>query len=184
MQKAVFLDKDGTINVEKNYLFKPEDWEWIPGSVEAIKGFNRLGYLVIVITNQSGVARGLYTCADVEHLHVYVSSLLTEAGARIDGYYYCPHHPDFGENRECSCRKPKPGLLLQAQAERDIDLPNSYMIGDKESDVLAGANVGVTPILVKTGYGLEDAGKVDVKTLVAENLYEAYKLIKGVKPNK
>jgi len=177
MKKAVFLDKDGTINVEKNYVYKPEDWEWIAGSLDAIKGFNRLGYLVIVITNQAGVARGLYSCEDVDRLHAYVNSLLAAAGAKIDGYYYCPHHPDYGENRDCNCRKPKAGLLLRAQAEHDIELPSSYMIGDKASDILAGFNAGVTPILVKTGYGLSEVAKMDAKILIVEDLYQAFKLI-------
>jgi len=178
MNKAIFLDRDGTINVEKNYLYKSEDWEWIKGSLEAIKGFNLLGYLVIVVTNQAGVARGLYNCEDVECLHDYVSRLLKAAGAQIDDYYYCPHHPLYGEIRDCDCRKPKAGLLFKAQAERDIDLKSSYMIGDKASDILAGYGVGVTPILVTTGYGLGELGKVNEKTLIVDNIYQAYKLIK------
>ena len=177
MPKAVFLDRDGTINIEKNYLYKPEDWEWIAGSVEAIKGFNRLGYLVIVVTNQAGVARGLYGCAEVERLHRYVDGLLAQAGARIDAYYYCPHHPDFGKIKDCDCRKPKPGLLYRAGADFSIDLTDSYLIGDKASDILAGAAAGVTTFLVATGYGQGEISKINPKTTVVANLLEAYKLI-------
>lgn len=179
MNKAIFLDKDGTINVEKNYVYRPEDWEWIKGSMEAIKGFNRLGYLVIVITNQSGVARGLYSSKDVDRLHAYVSKALAEAGGKIDGYYCCPHHPDYGAKRQCSCRKPEIGLLLQAQTEHQIDLGSSYMIGDKASDIMAGYTAGATPILVMTGYGRSEMSKVPDNTLYAEDLYAAYKLIEG-----
>lgn len=177
MNKAVFLDRDGTINIEKNYLYQPTDWEWIEGSVEAITGFNRLGYLVIVISNQSGVARGLYRCEDVDRLHAYVSRELEAAGAKIDDYYYCPHHPDYGEIRNCDCRKPGPGLLVQAQAKHQIDLQKSFLIGDKASDIMAGYKAGVTPILVTTGYGLGEIGQLKEKTLVVQNLFQAYQLI-------
>jgi len=173
------LDRDGTINVEKNYLYKPEDWEWIQGSLAALKGFNRLGYLVIVVTNQAGVARGLYNCNDVDRLHAYVSKLLEEAGAQIHGYYYCPHHPCYGEVKNCDCRKPKSGLLFKAQAEHNINLKKSFMIGDKASDVYAGYGAGVNTILVTTGYGLGEINNIKKETLIAENLFEAYKLIEG-----
>ncbi|MDD3023984.1 MAG: D-glycero-beta-D-manno-heptose 1,7-bisphosphate 7-phosphatase [Syntrophomonadaceae bacterium] len=179
MNKAVFLDRDGTINVEKNYLYKPEDWEWIQGSLAAIKGFNRLGYLVIVVTNQAGVARGLYNCDDVDRLHNYVSRLLEAAGAQINGYYYCPHHPCYGEVKNCDCRKPKSGLLFKAQAEHIINLKKSFVIGDKASDVYAGYGAGVNTILVTTGHGLGEIGKIKKETLIAENLFEAYKLIES-----
>ena len=180
MNKAIFLDRDGTINVERNYLYKPEDWEWIEGSIEAIKGFNTLGYLVVVITNQAGIARGLYSCKDVDCLHNYVNELLNAAGAHIDSYYYCPHHPLFGDMQECQCRKPKPGLLFKAQEELNINLACSYLIGDKASDIRAGYEAGVTPILVATGYGRRELEQIEKKTLVADNLYQAYKIIEDL----
>jgi D-glycero-D-manno-heptose 1,7-bisphosphate phosphatase len=155
---AIFLDRDGTLNVEKNYLHKPADWEWIPGSVQAIRQINEMGWLAIVVTNQAGIARGFYQEEDVTRLHRHVDGLLAAAGARIDAYYMCPHHPDFGALRNCDCRKPQPGLLLRAASEFLIDLPASFMAGDKESDMQAAQRAGVTPILVATGYGsTEDA---------------------------
>ena len=150
---AIFLDRDGTINVEKGYLYRFEDWEWIPGAVEAIRRINLMGYLAIVVTNQAGIARGYYDAEAVHELHTKVDCLLERVGAHIDGYYYCPHHPDHGEFRSCTCRKPEPGMLLQACRDFDIDLNRSWLIGDKLSDIEAGLRAGVSPILVQTGYG-------------------------------
>jgi D-glycero-D-manno-heptose 1,7-bisphosphate phosphatase len=168
MRRAVFLDRDGTINVEKNYLFRIGDWEWTQGAVAAIHRINRLGWLAIVVTNQAGIARGLYNQSDVARLHQQVDALLAEAGARIDGYYLCPHHPEFGE--VCDCRKPLPGMLLRAAREFGIDLRGSFLIGDKASDVLAGRAAGVTPILVATGYGAAARAQVPAETVCAADL--------------
>jgi len=157
---AVFLDRDGTINVEKNYLHRIEDFQFIDGAPEAIKELNQAGYLVLVVTNQSGVARGYFSLADVEALHLHLTQRLAEAGAHVDGFYVCPHHPTAGEGewrRKCSCRKGEPGLLLQAAREHGIDLPRSYMIGDKEADIVAGEKAGCSSLLVLTGYGKETA---------------------------
>lgn len=170
---AVFIDRDGTLNVEKNYLHKWEDWEWIPGAVEAIQRLNAAGYLVIVVTNQAGIARGYYTEADVLELHQRVDEDLKKQGGRIDGYYYCPHHPEYGEVRDCSCRKPEPGMLLQAAREHDIDLPRSFMIGDKAADIEAGLAVGATPILVLTGYGEMERAEVPPVTFIARDIASA-----------
>ncbi|HUC92003.1 MAG TPA: D-glycero-beta-D-manno-heptose 1,7-bisphosphate 7-phosphatase [Paenibacillus sp.] len=175
--KAVFLDRDGTINAEKNYLFRTDDWEWTPGAIEAIRGFNDLGYLVIVISNQAGIARGLYSEADLHKLHGYVDELLASHGARIDAYYYCPHHPDFGELRQCDCRKPNPGLLLRAQSDFGIDMAKSYMIGDKKSDITAGHRAGSRSILVRTGYGMTEERTVAKEVPVVGDLWEAYSTI-------
>ena len=154
-RRAVFLDRDGTINVEKSYLYRLEDWEWIPGAIDAIRNLNHAGYLVIVVTNQAGIARGMYGEEDVRRLHEQTDAVLAPLGARIDAYYYCPHHPDFGARIACSCRKPSPGMILQASRDWDIDLSHSYIVGDKLADVEAGLAAGVTPILVATGYGAE-----------------------------
>lgn len=150
---AVFLDRDGTLNVEKNYLYRFEDWEWIPGAVEAIRRINSMGYLAIVVTNQAGIARGYYGEEDVQRLHFQVNGALADAGARIDAFYICPHHPEHGDVRDCSCRKPGIGMLTRAQCEFGIGLEASWLVGDKLSDIEAGKRAGVTPILVRTGYG-------------------------------
>jgi D-glycero-D-manno-heptose 1,7-bisphosphate phosphatase len=132
VNKAVFLDRDGTINVDRHYVYKLEDFEFLPGVPQAIKFLNDAGYKVIVVSNQSGIARGFYTAADVEKLHGYIDGELAKHGARIDAYYICPHHPDF--TGECECRKPKTGLVERAVREFEIDVSLSYMVGDKESD--------------------------------------------------
>jgi D-glycero-D-manno-heptose 1,7-bisphosphate phosphatase len=165
---AVFLDRDGTINEEKNYLHRIEDFEFIPGAPEAIRQLNQAGYLVLVVTNQSGVARGFFSLAEVDALHRHMVQLLAEYGARIDGFYVCPHHPTAGQGewrRDCSCRKGQPGLLLQAAAEHDIDLARSYMIGDKAADIEAGQRAGCSPLLVLTGYGQKTALNLATKNL-------------------
>ncbi len=167
---AVFIDRDGTLNVEKNYLHKWQDWEWIPGAVEAIKRFNAAGYWVIVTSNQAGVARGLYSEADIDVLHRQVDADLQRQDAHIDAYYYCPHHPEHGAVRDCDCRKPEPGMLLQAAKAHDINLIKSYMIGDKVSDVEAGLNAGVTPILVETGYGAKERAELPPAVLVVHDI--------------
>jgi len=153
---AVFLDRDGTINVEKEYLHRAEDWEWIPGAIEAIRLINEMGYLAIVVTNQAGIARKYYDEAAVQALHRQVDAWLDAENAKIDAYYYCPHHPQYGDVRDCQCRKPAPGMLVAAQQDFNIDLENSWMIGDKLIDVEAARQVGITPILVETGYGMEE----------------------------
>lgn len=152
---AVFIDRDGTLNVEKNYLYRIADWEWIPGAVAAIRRLNGAGYKVVVVTNQAGIARGLYGEAEMAALHAHVDRELAKAGARIDAYYHCPHHPDFSEGT-CVCRKPEPGMLLSASRELGIDLDRSWLVGDKCSDLEAARAVGVRPILVRTGYGAKE----------------------------
>ena len=175
IRAAVFLDRDGTINIEKRYLYRYEDWEWISGAIEAIKKFNDAGVLVIVITNQAGVARGMYTCEDVELLHERVSKELQAHGAHIDAYYYCPHHPEFGNKMFCSCRKPAPGLLFKAQKEWGIDLDRSAIFGDKVSDIEAGQVAGVKPFLVSTGYGQLQRNLVTSEMHYVDNILTASK---------
>lgn len=150
---AVFLDRDGTLNVDKGYVHRIEDWEWIPGAIGAITALKKAGFLVIVITNQAGIARGYYDEADMNNLHTIINMELQRHGATIDGFYHCPHHPEFGEVRECECRKPMPGLIYEASQDFDIDLGCSWLIGDKTSDIQAGLAAGVRSILVQTGYG-------------------------------
>lgn len=172
-RRAVFLDRDGTLNVEKSYLHRYSDWEWIPGAIEAIKTFNRAGFLVVVVTNQAGIARGHYGENEVRELHARISQDVAEVGGRIDAIYFCPHHTDFGPERNCECRKPRPGMLLQAQKDLDIDMASSYMIGDKALDVAAGLSAGVQPILVLTGYGKEERCLLAEGSICAESIVDA-----------
>ena len=137
MNKAIFLDRDGTINVEKHYLYKIEDFEFLPGVVDALKILQKAGHLLIIITNQSGIGRGYYTETDFQKLNDWMVSTLKEQGVTIADVYYCPHLPDaqvVEYRKECKCRKPKLGMFEQAIIDYDIDLSRSYAIGDKIRD--------------------------------------------------
>lgn len=173
LRKAIFLDRDGTINEECDYLFRIEDCRFIPGVAEAIKRFNDAGLLVVVVTNQSGVARGFYGVADIVALHGWMEGQLAAGGARIDAWYYCPHHPEYGDITDCDCRKPFPGMLLQAAAEHGIDLASSWMVGDKDADIEAGIAAGCRPLLVRTGYGAKHETKVSPDVVVVDTLLDA-----------
>ena len=173
---AVFLDRDGTINVEKNYLHQVQDWEWISGAQEAIKMLRDCGFLVVVISNQAGIARGYYASEDVKALHIHVDQELLKMSTGVDAYYWCPHHPDFGFG--CSCRKPAPGMILQAAKDLNIDLEASWMVGDKAIDVEAGLVAGVESLLVQTGYGVIDMHKVGEDVSIFASLIEAAEYIK------
>ena len=143
---ACFLDRDGVINVDKGYVHLPGDVEWIEGSIEAIKFLNDQGYLVIVVTNQAGVARGYYSEDKVHALHKWMNDEFIRHGAHVDAFYFCPHHPEFGIGeylQDCRCRKPQPGLIEQAMSEYRIDPDNSFLIGDMEHDVLAARNANI-----------------------------------------
>lgn len=156
MKKTVFLDRDGTINQEVNYLYRPQDFRFIPGAPEAIGLLNRHGFQLIVVTNQAGVARGYYTEEDVKRLHCYMNEELEAYGAHIDGFYYCPHHPEHGigsYKKLCSCRKPEVGMFEKAHQDFCVDKAHSYMVGDNKGDILAGKQFGIASILVGTGYG-------------------------------
>jgi len=162
-RRAVFVDRDGTINVEKDYLHRSEDFEFIPGAPEAIRRLKDAGFLVVVVTNQSGVARGYYDERAVATLHAHIQERLATYGTRIDGFYLCPHHPTEGVGAyriDCDCRKGSPGMLLRASREHDINLRLSYMVGDKMADIEAGIAAGCQSVLVRTGYGVKDEPKV------------------------
>ena len=149
MNKAVFFDRDGTLNEEVHYLHKIEDFKWIEGAIDAIKYCNDNGYLAIVITNQSGVARGYYPESDIMKLYDWMNDDLAKHGAHLDGIYYCPHHPTGTVKEyaiECDCRKPKPGMLFKAQKDHNIDLRSSYLIGDSARDVECAKATGVKGI--------------------------------------
>lgn len=179
-QKAIFLDRDGTINEYVGFLRKEEDFRLIPGVSEAIKKINNSGYLAIVVTNQPVIARGEVTEEELEEIHKKMETLLGLDGAYIDDIYYCPHHPDKGFEGEipelkieCDCRKPKTGMLEKAAREHNIDLSSSIMIGDSTLDIKMAENAGMQSVLLKTGQKGED-GKYEISpTLIAEDLNDA-----------
>lgn len=143
---AVFFDRDGVLNADKGYTYRREDFAWMPGAMEAVRHFNEQGYYVFVVTNQSGVARGYYREEDVQTLHRWMNEELAARGAHIDGFYYCPHHPDKGEapyRQACQCRKPEPGLIRRAMEEWNVDKARSLLIGDKASDIQAAQAAGI-----------------------------------------
>lgn len=157
MNKAVFLDRDGTLNVDKGYLSQIADFEWLPGALAGLKRFHDLGYLLIVVTNQSGVARGYYTEEDVKRLHQWMCADAAKAGVPITACYYCPYLPGApvaAYDQDSDWRKPKPGMVLQALRDYDIDPAQSLMIGDKERDVASGEAAGVKGYLF-TGSNLD-----------------------------
>lgn len=146
MRKVLFLDRDGVINKDVSYLYKIADLQWVDGAKEALKLAHDSGYELIVVTNQSGVARGYYKETDVQILHDYMGNELFKAGAPILHFYYCPHHKDGTVERyavDCNCRKPKPGMILQAIKDFDVDVEHSFLIGDSQRDVDVAEAAGV-----------------------------------------
>jgi D-glycero-D-manno-heptose 1,7-bisphosphate phosphatase len=156
MLKAIFLDRDGTVNEEMGYINHPDRFIIFPFVSESIRIFNQLGYLVIIITNQSGIARGYYTETLVKELHNRLFREMEMQGAKISAIYYCPHHPTEGKGeykKDCDCRKPKPGLIMKALKEFQISLHDSYLIGDRYNDIRMAQNMEMKSGLVLTGYG-------------------------------
>ncbi len=156
MNRAVFIDRDGTISEEVGYINHLSRFRLFPYSATAIKQLHQNGYLAIVITNQAGVARGYFSEEMVQAIHKQMTKDLEASGAALDAIYYCAHHPSVGEppyQLDCDCRKPKPGLLLRAAQDYDIDLRNSWMVGDRYSDIELAANAGLKSALVLSGYG-------------------------------
>lgn len=179
MKRAVFLDRDGTINVEKDYLYKAEEFEFIGGAPEAIRLLNEAGWFVAVVSNQSGVARGYYTEEDVEILHRHIAAELLKSGARVDAWYYCPHHPQGrgSYSLPCRCRKPLPGMLIEAAKRHHIELSSSVMIGDKLADMEAGSAAGCRTILVRTGYGADHESSVPPGVEVFDDILTAVRAL-------
>jgi D-glycero-D-manno-heptose 1,7-bisphosphate phosphatase len=156
---AVFLDRDGTINEQMGYINHTCRFQLLPGAAEAIKKLNDAEIPVVVVSNQSGLARGYFPEELLLAVHEKMTRLLAEKGAHVDGIYYCPHHPEAKEKRfreVCSCRKPKPGLILQAAQEMNLAPEKSFVVGDRWSDIKTAANCGARSILVRTGYGRGD----------------------------
>ncbi|MFC2066749.1 D-glycero-beta-D-manno-heptose 1,7-bisphosphate 7-phosphatase [Chloroflexota bacterium] len=175
--KAVFLDRDGTIAYDVPYCRRPEDFEILPTVIEAIRLLNQNGFKVVVITNQSGIARGYFSEGILAQIHDKMKGELAQAGAQLDAIYYCPHHPDDG----CECRKPKVALFLKAAKELDIDFGFSYMVGDMQMDIGAGKSLGCRTVLVTTG-PKGGNGVIDPPDYIAGNLLEAAQwIISGVR---
>ena len=175
---AVFFDRDGTLNEEVDFISAPEQLRLIPGAGSAVRAVNEHGLLAFVISNQSGIARGLFTEADLIPIHAKFERDLGEKGARIDRIYYCPHHPTAGVppyRTDCECRKPRPGMLHRAGHDLGADLSMSYVIGDRIVDVLAGKNAGAKGILVLTGYGETSAGECRAQGIVPDYIAPSVK---------
>jgi D-glycero-D-manno-heptose 1,7-bisphosphate phosphatase len=172
---AIFLDRDGTINEEVGYLDSLKKLKLYDNTTEAIRMINESGMKTVVITNQSGVARGYFTEEFVRTVHSFIEKILGEEGAFIDEFYYCPHHPEgMGVYRRvCSCRKPEAGMVIRASEELNIDLKCSYIIGDMLKDLQAAGRVGAKAILVRTGYGLNTIEK-DLITGSADSVQPHY----------
>ena len=177
---AVFLDRDGTINEEVGYLDSLDKLKLYPNSFEAIRLINESKMLVVVITNQSGVARRYFDENFVMTVHLRINEILQGKGTYVDRFYYCPHHPTEGKGhylKSCGCRKPEPGMLIRASEELDIDLARSYMVGDAAKDIELAERVGAKGILVKTGYGKEVASSDTKPAYIAEDILDAVKWI-------
>jgi D-glycero-D-manno-heptose 1,7-bisphosphate phosphatase len=180
----VFLDRDGTINEEVEFLRSPAQLELIPGAGEAICTLNRSGIVICVISNQSGVARGFLTEADLIPIHEKLTRELERKGASIDRIYYCPHHPSEGKppyNIICDCRKPSTGMLRRGEEEFSLDLSRSFVVGDRIVDVQVGKAVGASTVLVLTGYGrqsLEECRSENIRPdFVAKSIVQAVEFI-------
>ncbi len=183
---ALLVDRDGTVIVDKDYLSDPDQVEFEPGSIEALQLADQLGFKLVMLSNQSGVARGYFDVDSVERIHAYIVGRLARSGVQLDGIYYCPHHahgsvPEF--TRRCRCRKPAPGMAEDAAHQLGIDLRRSWVIGDKITDVALGRIIGARAILVRTGFGtteepLLDKDRFDNRIKTADSLQAAVQLIK------
>ena len=166
MIQAIFFDRDGVLNEEIGYLWEVEKFKWIDGARDAIRFCNERGLLAIVVTNQGGIARGLYTAREVDRLHDFMQKSLAQVGAHIDGFYYCPHHPEGVVEEfsiECDCRKPKPGLILRACEDFNINPAQAIMFGDSERDIEAAKAAGLRAGVLFAGGNLLEAVKVHCK---------------------
>jgi D,D-heptose 1,7-bisphosphate phosphatase len=182
LSKAVFLDRDGTLNYDPGYLGNPSDLKLFPDAGKVLADLkNKFHFKLIVISNQSGIARGLITDDQVIAVNAELNKILLEFNVQIDAFYYCPFHPDFSTADDCTCRKPSPKMILDSASDFNINLSQSYLIGDSSSDIKAGIEAKLKTILVKTGYGTESISILQndnyFPSFVAENLTEAYNFI-------
>ena len=181
MNNAVFLDRDGTINEQVEFLRAKKEFKFLPNSIQALKALSKSRYAIIVVSNQPVVGRGMLSPKEFESVQAFIEKQYRQHGIRIDASFYCFHHPTQGIgifNKECACRKPKPGLLLQAAKQLKIDLSSSWMVGDRRSDIAAGKAAGTRTILVKTGDGGEGGVDPPIKSdYIACDLAEAVKII-------
>ena len=176
---AVFLDRDGTINHDVGYLSRLDQLQLYPEALKAIKLLNEVGLPVVVITNQSGIARGYFDEPFIQLVHARINEILAEGNAHIDRFYYCPHHPTDGRApylKVCNCRKPAPGMLLLAAKELNLDLSRSYLIGDMQKDIEAARNAGAKGILVRTGDEKDDFA-VNGAAYIADHILDAVQWI-------
>lgn len=178
MHRAIFLDRDGTLNEDPGYIGDPNFVKLFPDVIDALRIlFQELNYKLIVVSNQSGIARGLLTHQSVQLVNEKISSLLEASGIKIEKFFYCPYHPDFNSVEECSCRKPSPKMVFDAAEEFSIDLSKSFLIGDAKTDIECGKNAGLKTILVKTGFGREHFYQLqkenNLPNFVAQNLLDA-----------
>ena len=182
MNKAIFLDRDGTLNVDHGYVHQIDDFQFIDGSIEALQELKSMGYLLVLVTNQSGIARGYFSEEQFLTLTEWMDWSLADRGVDLDGIYYCPHHPEGkGEFKQnCDCRKPKGGMLLQAIQELKIDPTQSFMVGDKIEDLQAGAAAKVrSKILVKTGKPITPDGEA-YADFVIESVADLPRIVRKV----
>jgi len=171
LRPAAFVDRDGTLMVEKEYLADPAEVALLDGAVEALARLRRAGFAIVIVTDQSGIARGLYTEDDYHRVAARLQSVLEEAGVPPDGTYYCPHHPDH--TGPCDCRKPGTGMYERAARELGLDLTASWYVGDKVTDVLPARALGGRGILVRTGYGAQEEAQVPAGVAVVDDLRAA-----------
>jgi D-glycero-D-manno-heptose 1,7-bisphosphate phosphatase len=179
-RKAAFLDRDGTIIVEKHYLADPDDVVLTDNAVAGLRELMDAGFKLVIVTNQSGIARGLYSEADFHAVQQRLEDMLVEQGIRFDGVYYCPHHPDF--TGPCECRKPGPGMYREAERNLRLVLKDSVFIGDRLKDVLPAQEFGARGILVSTGYGSDEAAQAPAWVERANNLADAAAIAKKPRP--
>ena len=159
MKKAAFLDRDGVINIDRAYVHKIDDFEWIPGVLGAARRLHDAGFSLVVVTNQSGIGRGYYSEEDFDRLTNWMKARFAEAGAPLAGVYFCPHHPEKALDKyriDCGCRKPRPGMLLQAAEDLDLDLARSVMFGDKPGDATAGKLAGCAERVILGANGSDE----------------------------